>query len=160
MNVPEYKNKPYFIVASVEMGNTTTKCILTGVNLETGLSYVIHKTVSMSRDIRPPKPGETIFGATLDGTELTREAVTELVRDTLLQCHKDARLDVLKDLDFVVRSTGVVAEMERSGRPHAAEDDFPGRFGHRNNRLMRTLSGRMMMSRTLRYSRPRTMKKP
>jgi putative methanogenesis marker protein 14 len=112
MNVPEYKNKPYFIVASVEMGNTTTKCILTGVSLETGMSYVIHKTVSMSRDIRPPKPGETIFGATLDGTELTREAVTELVRDTLLQCHNDARLDVIKDLDFVVRSTGVVAEME------------------------------------------------
>ncbi len=70
MQIPEYKNKPYFIVASVEMGNTTTKCILTGVSLETGMSYVINKTVSMSRDIRPPKPGETIFGATLDGTEL------------------------------------------------------------------------------------------
>ncbi len=112
MQVPEYKNKPYFIVASVEMGNTTTKCILTGVGLETGMSYVINKTVSMSRDIRPPKPGETIFGATLDGTELTREAVTELVRDTLLRCHEEAHLDVQKDLDFVVRSTGVVAEME------------------------------------------------
>lgn len=112
MQIPEYKNKPYFIVASVEMGNTTTKCILTGVSLETGMSYVINKTVSMSRDIRPPKPGETIFGATLDGTELTREAVTDLVRDTLLKCHKDAHLDVLKELDFVVRSTGVVAEME------------------------------------------------
>lgn len=112
MQIPEYKNKPYFIVASVEMGNTTTKCILTGVSLETGMSYVINKTVSMSRDIRPPKPGETIFGATLDGTELTREAVTELVRDTLIQCHEEAHLDIQKDLDFVVRSTGVVAEME------------------------------------------------
>ncbi|HNJ80649.1 MAG TPA: DUF2114 family protein, partial [Methanoregulaceae archaeon] len=48
--VPEFKVKPYFIVASVEMGNTTTKCILTGVNLETGMSYVINKTVKMSRD--------------------------------------------------------------------------------------------------------------
>jgi putative methanogenesis marker protein 14 len=112
MQIPEYKNKPYFIVASVEMGNTTTKCILTGVNLETGMSYVIHKTVSMSRDIRPPKPGETVFGATLDGTQLTREAVTELVRDTLLKCHRDAHVDVQTELDFVVRSTGVVAEME------------------------------------------------
>ncbi|PKL65212.1 MAG: methanogenesis marker 14 protein [Methanomicrobiales archaeon HGW-Methanomicrobiales-3] len=112
MQVPEYKNKPYFIVASVEMGNTTTKCILTGVSLETGMSYVINKTVSMSRDIRPPKPGETVFGATLDGTELTREAVTELVRDTLIRCHEEAHLDIQKDLDFVVRSTGVVAEME------------------------------------------------
>ena len=37
MQMPEYKNKPYFIVASVEMGNTTTKCILTGVSLETGM---------------------------------------------------------------------------------------------------------------------------
>ena len=112
MQMPEYKNKPYFIVASVEMGNTTTKCILTGVSLETGMSYVINKTVSMSRDIRPPKPNETIFGATLDGTPLTREAVTELVRDTLIQCHKEVHLDIQKDLDFVVRSTGVVAEME------------------------------------------------
>jgi putative methanogenesis marker protein 14 len=112
MQIPEYKNKPYFIVASVEMGNTTTKCILTGVSLETGMSYVINKTVSMSRDIRPPKPGETIFGATLDGTELTREAVTELVRDTLIRCHEEAHLSIQTDLDFVVRSTGVVAEME------------------------------------------------
>lgn len=112
MSVPEYKIKPYFIVASVEMGNTTTKCILTGVNLETGMSYVIHKTVSMSRDIRRPKPGEGIFGETLDGTELTRESVTELVRDTLLRCHEEAHLDIQKELDFVVRSTGVVAEME------------------------------------------------
>jgi putative methanogenesis marker protein 14 len=112
MQIPEYKNKPYFIVASVEMGNTTTKCILTGVNLETGMSYVINKTVSMSRDIRPPRPGEIVFGETLDGTRITRESVTELVRDTLLKCHADAHLDINKDLDFVVRSTGVVAEME------------------------------------------------
>jgi putative methanogenesis marker protein 14 len=110
--VPEFRIKPYFIVASVEMGNTTTKCILTGVNLETGMSYVIHKTVRMSRDVRKPKPGEEIFGETLDGTKLTRESVTELVRDTLLQCHEEAHLDIQKDLDFVVRSTGVVAAMD------------------------------------------------
>ena len=105
MQIPEYRNKPYFIVASVEMGNTTTKCILTGVSLETGKSYVINKTVSMSRDILPPKPGEEVFGETLDGTKLSRQAVTELVRDTLIQCHKEARLDIQTDLDFVVRST-------------------------------------------------------
>lgn len=110
--VPEFRIKPYFIVASVEMGNTTTKCILTGVNLETGMSYVIHKTVRMSRDVRKPKPGEEIFGETLDGTKLTRESVTELVRDTLIQCHREAHLDIQKDLDFVVRSTGVVAAMD------------------------------------------------
>jgi len=110
--VPEFKVKPYFIVASVEMGNTTTKCILTGVNLDTGMSYVINKTVKMSRDVRKPKPKESIFGETLDGTELTRESVTELVRDTLIQCHADVHLDIKKDLDFVVRSTGVVAAMD------------------------------------------------
>ncbi|MDT8358077.1 MAG: DUF2114 family protein, partial [Methanomicrobiaceae archaeon] len=42
MRIPEYRVKPYFIVASVEMGNTTTKCILTGTNLETGRCFVIH----------------------------------------------------------------------------------------------------------------------
>ncbi|TAJ44770.1 methanogenesis marker 14 protein [Methanofollis fontis] len=112
MVVPEYKIKPYFIVASVEMGNTTTKCILTGTNLDTGLSYVINKTVKMSREVRPPKPDEEIFGETLDGTHLTRESVTELVRDTLLECHKEAGLSITNDLDFVVRSTGVVAAMD------------------------------------------------
>jgi len=112
MQIPEYRNKPYFIVASVEMGNTTTKCILTGTSLETGACYVINKTVGMSRDIRPPKPGEQIFGATLDGTQLTRESITELVRDTLIQCHREAGLSIKNDLDFVVRSTGVVAAME------------------------------------------------
>ena len=109
---PEYKSKPYFIVASVEMGNTTTKCILTGTNLEDGHSYVLGKTVSMSRDVRAPKSGEVVFGTTLDGTELTRESVTELVRDTLIKCHKDANLSIKDDLDFVVRSTGVVAAMD------------------------------------------------
>lgn len=112
MTMPEYKVKPYFIVASVEMGNTTTKCILTGTNLETGRTYIINKTVTMSRDVRPPKPGEEVFGATLDGTELTRESVTELVRDTLIRCHKEANLSIKDDLDFVVRSTGVVAAMD------------------------------------------------
>lgn len=112
MEVPEYRTKPYFIVASVEMGNTTTKCILTGTSLETGRSYVINKTVSMTRDVRPPKPNEQVFGATLDGTRLTRESVTELVRDTLIQCHREAGLSIKDDLDFVVRSTGVVAAMD------------------------------------------------
>jgi putative methanogenesis marker protein 14 len=112
MNIPEFKVKPYFIVASVEMGNTTTKCILTGVNLETGMSYVINKTVRMSRDVRKPRPGEEVFGETLDGTQLTRESVTELVRDTLIDCHKEVHLDIHYDLDFVVRSTGVVAAMD------------------------------------------------
>ncbi|MDO5843647.1 MAG: methanogenesis marker 14 protein [Methanocorpusculum sp.] len=112
MQVPEYKSSPYFIVASVEMGNTTTKCILTGTDLNDGHSYVINKTVSMSRDVRKPKEGETVFGTTLDGTELTRESVTELVKDTLIQCHKEADLDIKTELDFVVRSTGVVAAMD------------------------------------------------
>jgi putative methanogenesis marker protein 14 len=112
MNIPEYKVKPYFICASVEMGNTTTKCILTGTDLETGFAYVINKTVRMSRDIRPPKPGEEIFGETIDGTRITRQSVTELVRDIIIECHREVHLDINTDLDFVVRSTGVVAEME------------------------------------------------
>ncbi|HJJ42321.1 MAG TPA: methanogenesis marker 14 protein [Methanocorpusculum sp.] len=112
LQVPEYKSSPYFIVASVEMGNTTTKCILTGTDLNDGRSYIINKTVSMSREVRAPKPNEVVFGETLDGTELTRESVTELVKDTLIKCHKDADLSIKDELDFVVRSTGVVAAMD------------------------------------------------
>ncbi|WP_342304113.1 methanogenesis marker 14 protein [Methanolobus sp. ZRKC5] len=103
------KSKSYFIVASVEVGNTTTKCILTATNLEDGKTRLVKKTVSMTRDVRPPKPGEEVFGMTLNGVELTRESVGELVKNTLLGAVKDANLDIKTDVHFVVRSTGVVA---------------------------------------------------
>ena len=99
----------YFIVASVEVGNTTTKCILTATNLEDGKTRLINKTVTMTRDVRAPKPGEEIFGRTLSGVELTRQSIAELVRDTLLKAVDAANLDIKTDIHFVVRSTGVVA---------------------------------------------------
>lgn len=105
----DLKSKPFFIVASVEVGNTTTKSILTATNMETGRTHIINKVVRMTRDVRPPKPGEVIFGKTLTDVELTREAVAELVRDTLTESMEIAGLDIKTDLDFVVRSTGVVA---------------------------------------------------
>lgn len=99
----------YYVVASVEMGNTTTKCILTATDLETGKTYLLNKTVKMSRDVRPPKEGEKVFGKTLDGKKLTRESVGELVRQTLEEAHNAAGITIQGDLNFVVRSTGVVA---------------------------------------------------
>jgi len=99
----------YYIVASVEVGNTTTKCILTATNLREGKAYIINKKVKMTRDVRPPKHGEEVFGRTLDGVPLTRESVSELVRDTLLEAHKESDLNIKRDLNFAVRSTGVVA---------------------------------------------------
>jgi hypothetical protein len=39
----------YYIVASVELGNTTTKCILTATNLNTSRTYLLDKTVKMTR---------------------------------------------------------------------------------------------------------------
>ncbi|SES96853.1 putative methanogenesis marker protein 14 [Methanococcoides vulcani] len=102
-------SKPFFIVASVEVGNTTTKCILTATNMDEGKTYHVTKTVKMTRDVRPPKANETVFGKTLNGVELTRESVSELVSGTLLEAVKDAHLDIETDINFVVRSTGVVA---------------------------------------------------
>lgn len=103
----------YYVVASVEMGNTTTKCILTATNLETGKTYLLNKTIKMSRDVRPPKEGEKVFGKTLDGKKLTRESVSELVKQTLEEAHNAAGLTIKEDLNFVVRSTGVVAGFAR-----------------------------------------------
>ncbi len=102
-------SKSFFIVASVEVGNTTTKSILTATNMDTGMTCIVNKVVRMTRDVCPPKPGETVFGRTLTGVELTREAVAELVRGTLTESMEKANLDIKTDLNFVVRSTGVVA---------------------------------------------------
>ncbi len=100
---------PFFIVASIEVGNTTTKCILTATNMKDGRTRLLNKTVKMTRDVRKPKPDERIFGTTLSGVSLTRESIAELVRDTLLEAHEAVNLDISTDLDFAVRSTGVVA---------------------------------------------------
>jgi putative methanogenesis marker protein 14 len=105
----DLKSKPFFIVASVEVGNTTTKSILTATNMETCRTHIVNKIVRMTRDVRPPKPGEVVFGKTLTGVELTRESVAELVRSTLTESIEKASLDIKTDLNFVVRSTGVVA---------------------------------------------------
>lgn len=111
-NYLDLRSKPFYIVASVEVGNTTTKSILTATDLNTGKTYIVNKTVKMTRDVRPPKPGEEIFAHTINGTPLTKESVAELVKDTLIESHDRARLDIKTDLNFVVRSTGVVAELD------------------------------------------------
>ncbi len=112
VNLLTLRSKPYYIVASVEVGNTTTKSILTATDLEKGKTQIINKTVRMTRDVRPPKPDEEIFGRTICGTPLTKESVAELVKDALLESHRSAGLQIERDLNFVVRSTGVVAEFD------------------------------------------------
>ncbi|MHA1882764.1 MAG: methanogenesis marker 14 protein [Candidatus Thorarchaeota archaeon] len=100
---------PYFTVASVELGNTTTKCIISTTNLQTAEIFQIAKSVRLTRDIRLPRDGEVVFGETLVGVQLTRESVTEMISDILLSTISTAKLDIEKDLHFVVRSTGVTA---------------------------------------------------
>jgi len=104
----ELKRNPYYIVASVELGNTTTKSIITATNMETGNTYIVSKYVVMTRDVRPPKKGEEVFGKTIWGVELTKGAVADMVKDVLLGALKKGNLTV-DDLHFVVRSTGVTA---------------------------------------------------
>ena len=106
---------PFFTVASVELGNTTTKCILVTTNLETAEIYEIEKEVRMTRDVRLPKDGEKVFGETIFGIPLTQESVTEMVSDVLSSVLLKSRLDIKRDLHFVVRSTGVTAGF---ARPH------------------------------------------
>ena len=104
-NYLDLRSKPFYIVASVEVGNTTTKCVLTATDMNTGKTYIVNKTVKMTRDVRRPKAGEEIFAHTINGTPLTRESIAELVKNTLIESHERARLDIKTDLHFVVRST-------------------------------------------------------
>ena len=111
-NYLDLRTKPFYIVASVEVGNTTTKCVLTATDMNTGKTYIVNKTVKMTRDVRRPKAGEEVFAHTINGTPLTKESISELVKNTLIESHDRARLDIKTDLHFVVRSTGVVAELD------------------------------------------------
>ena len=100
---------PFYTVASVELGNTTTKAILVTTNLETAEIYEIEKEVQMTRDVRSPHPSETIFGETVFGVPLTEESVAEMVSGILSTVLRRSKVDIEKDLHFVVRSTGVSA---------------------------------------------------
>ena len=99
----------YYVTASVELGNTTTKCVIMATNLNNSESYLINKTVNMTRDVRKPKAGEEVFGKTVWGIELSKESVAEMIKNTVLESLKKAHVDMNEDLDFVVRSTGVTA---------------------------------------------------
>jgi len=99
----------FFTVASVELGNTTTKCILVTTNLESAEIFEIEKEVRMTRDVRPPRSDETVFGETVFGVPLTRDSVAELVSSVLISVTSRAGIDIERDLHFVVRSTGVTA---------------------------------------------------
>lgn len=109
IGVSSLRRGPFYTVASVELGNTTTKCILVTTNLRTAEIYEIEKEVRLTRDVRPPRPDETVFGKTIFGVDLTRESVSEMITDVLTTVLKRARLDIERDLHFVVRSTGVTA---------------------------------------------------
>ncbi len=100
---------PFYTVASVELGNTTTKCIIVATNLETAEIFEVAKEVRMTRDIRQPRDDELSFGETIAGVPLTEKSVTEMVADILESAVSKAKLDIEKDIHFVVRSTGISA---------------------------------------------------
>jgi len=99
----------FYTVASVELGNTTTKAILVTTNLKTAEIYEIEKEVRMTRDVRPPHSNEEVFGETVFGVPLTQDSVAEMVSSILSSVLLKSKVDIEKDLHFVVRSTGVTA---------------------------------------------------
>ncbi len=113
LSTASLRRGPFYVVASVELGNTTTKCIIVATDLRNGRMYELAKVVRPTRDVRPPAPDEEVFGRTVVGVPLTRESVSEFVRDVLLATVDRARLDLSHDLHFVVRSTGVTAGFAR-----------------------------------------------
>jgi len=115
LSVPEYKEKPYHIVLSVDVANTVTDCIITGTNFETGVMYLINRNSQLMKDVRKPKPGEEIFGKTLDGIVISKAAIEEFVRDIIKKTVTECKLDLEKELDFVVHTTGIVSEWESTG---------------------------------------------
>jgi len=98
-----------FVVASVEAGNTTTKCIITATDMKTGKTEIIGKCVRLTKDVRKPTENEEIFGKTISGTPLTRNALAELVKETVTQTLLENNLTI-EEIHFVVRSAGITAD--------------------------------------------------
>lgn len=105
---PSLIKDQFFTVLSVELGNTTIKSIIVTTNIKTNQSFQINKLVNLTRDIRPPKESEEVFGYTIWNKELSKEAIEESISKTILDSLKQVNMTT-QDIDFVVRSTGVVA---------------------------------------------------
>lgn len=101
-------DKQYFTVLSVELGNTTIKSIITASNVKNNKSFQLVKLVRLTRDVRKPFDGETVFGHTIWNKDLSKEAIIDAIRDLILESLSKISMSV-DELDFVVRSTGVVA---------------------------------------------------
>lgn len=100
--------KQFFTVLSIELGNTTIKSIITTSNVKNNKTYQLIKLVKLTRDIRKPYDDETIFGHTIWDKALSKEAICEEITSLIVESLNELNLKV-SDLDFVVRSTGVVA---------------------------------------------------
>ena len=73
-STPEYKEKTYHIVLSIDVGNTTTDCIITGTNLETGITYLVNRNVQLMKDLSGHTHDDEIIAKTLDGIEISQKA--------------------------------------------------------------------------------------
>ncbi|MBA5941929.1 MAG: methanogenesis marker 14 protein [Methanophagales archaeon] len=98
-----------FIVASVELGNSTTKAIVTATDLKSGRTYSLGKSVKMTRGALSPRDA---FCHTLSMVDLSGNSIAGLVKETLQECTRLAGVPI-SDLHFVVRSTGVTASLSR-----------------------------------------------
>ncbi|MHC1577087.1 MAG: methanogenesis marker 14 protein [Candidatus Methanospirareceae archaeon] len=101
--------KPIFIAASVELGNSTTKAILTATDLKSGKTYILDKAVRMTREALDT--GDS-FCHTITNVGLSEDSIAELVKETLQESAKSAGITI-PDLHFVVRSTGVTASFSK-----------------------------------------------
>ena len=106
--IPEYREKPYYVVLSVDFGNTVSDCIIVGTNLETGITYTINNTAKLTYKIRPPKDGEKVLGKTFEGIPLSQGAIIDFVKDIVKKSITDSNINPAEDLDFAVYCTGIV----------------------------------------------------
>ena len=105
---PSLIKDQFYTVLSVELGNTTIKSIIVTTNIKTNQSYEINKVVYLTRDIRLPLDSEEVFGHTIWDKPLSKEAIEETIVKVILDSLNEVNMTV-DDLDFVVRSTGVIA---------------------------------------------------
>ncbi len=97
--------RPIFIASSVELGNSTTKSILSATDLKSGKTYILDKAVRMTREALAH---DAVFCHTITMVELSEDSIAKLVAETLRESATAAGITV-PDLHFVVRSSGVTA---------------------------------------------------
>lgn len=97
-----------FNTLSIEVGNTTTKCLITTTNLDNGITNIICKNINKTNiDNCSLSSKNKIFGRTLIELKISEYYFSKFISNIIIETLKTSNINI-DEIHFVARSTGIL----------------------------------------------------